>query len=326
MTDQIFLIAAREFGFENGTLITGGFQNQVYEYEDRGFRRILRISDANRRSRKEIQSELNWLSFLNQKGISVCRAIKSKNGNLLVEGDDRIAVSFEKAPGCPVNVSSQGEWNGRFFKEWGRYVGRIHSLSKQPEVQRLFRPRWREDHPDILNLEMQIQDRIVKEKYLKLLRKLKSFTINNDNFGLIHNDFHQGNFFVYNGNITAFDFDDCAYYWFANDIAVAFYHAYWQGTSFRPDIQNFGDFFIDHFFQGYTETNKLTAEIINQIPVFLKIREVFLYHLFVSSWDMSKLEDWQRVTLKSIKDSIVNETPYSDVLFSGKKSEISDKS
>ncbi|MEH7443939.1 phosphotransferase [Bacillus sp. JJ1122] len=315
---QILLIAAREFGFENGKLITGGFQNQVYEYEVKGFKRILRISDTNRRSCKEIQSELNWLSFLIQNGISVCRPIKSKNGNLLIEGEGSIAVSFEKAPGNPANVSSQGEWNGSFFKEWGRYIGRIHSLSKQTEVQRLFRPRWREDHQDVLKLGMQIQDRIIKEKYLKLLGKLKSFTISNDNFGLIHNDFHQGNFFVHNGEITAFDFDDCAYYWFANDIAVAFYHAYWQGISFRPDIKEFGNYFIDHFFQGYSETNKLTAEIINQIPVFLKIREVFLYHLFVSSWNMSQLEDWQTETLKSIKESIMNETPYSDVLFSEK--------
>lgn len=44
-----------------------------------------------------------------------------------------------------------------------------------------------------------------------------------DSYGLIHNDFNDGNFTVDydNDNITAFDFDDCCYFWFMYDIACA---------------------------------------------------------------------------------------------------------
>ena len=56
-----------------------------------------------------------------------------------------------------------------------------------------------------------------------------------DSYGLIHNDFNDGNFTVDydNGDITVFDFDDCCYFWFMYDLACA-----WEGgigrVMFRP--------------------------------------------------------------------------------------------
>ena len=50
---------------------------------------------------------------------------------------------------------------------------------------------------------------------------LDSLPKDDDCYGLIHADIHQGNFFVdENDNITIFDFDDCHYHWFAYDLAV----------------------------------------------------------------------------------------------------------
>jgi len=45
---------------------------------------------------------------------------------------------------------------------------------------------------------------------------------------LIHTDVHAGNFFVDDGRITVFDFDDSSYQWFASDIAIALYYTIWR--------------------------------------------------------------------------------------------------
>ncbi|WP_180953689.1 phosphotransferase enzyme family protein [Bacillus sp. T33-2] len=317
--DRTLIKAAQLFGFHPNEAVplSGGFRNSVYEYGTEDHRFILRITDAARRNKKEIDSELKWIECLHNNGLSVSRPVKSLNDRFIEQTEESFLVSFMKADGAPVNVSSPEQWNPDFFREWGRYTGKMHAISRNGEtfIKNLNRQAWNRNHPDILNIERNIPSREIQQKYRSLLTNIWDFKLDNSTYGFIHNDFHQGNFFVHDGKITAFDFDDCAFSWFANDIAVSFYHAFWQGMSVRPDHVEFGTEFIEHFLEGYSKEMQLTKDIIKQIPVFLKMRELFLYALFLQNWDLEHLEDWQAYTLTNLKESIEKELPYSNVDF-----------
>ncbi|KLT16043.1 hypothetical protein AA980_21880 [Neobacillus vireti] len=298
--------------------MSDGFQNSVYSFSRSGHEYILRLSSGIRRSSLELQSEMKFIHVLGNIGVPVSRPIPSINGQLVEEMFDQkrhgFASVFEKAPGKPVVVTDEKVWNNDLFFHWGMLIGKMHEASTKL-TEKLNRPIWSKEDPDLFNLIPKITTDQVRERYLQHLSKLKDFNQDHEIFGLIHNDFHQGNFFESEGRITIFDFDDCAYHWFAYDLAVSFYHAYWQTSAFTPENNQFSTIFWDNFLKGYASEHIIKKEMIQQIPIFLKIREIFLYVLFLEKWDFQNLEDWQEYTLKDLQEKIENDIPYSDVNF-----------
>ncbi|MFD0048917.1 phosphotransferase enzyme family protein [Actinomycetes bacterium NPDC127524] len=293
--------------------INDGLQNSIFSYRKDEKEYILRISNSNRRSVEQLQSELTFIEGLAKSGLPVSKPVLSANLRLVEEINEQnstfFTVAFTKAKGKPINVTDSSVWNEDLFFRWGKFIGKMHNLSGR--FKGLQRPEWTVANPDLLNLLPKINTDIVKKRYLQLLDKLSHYQKSPDLFGLIHNDFHQGNFFFDNGEMTVFDFDDCAYNWFAYDLAVSFYHAYWQASSFTQDNINFSNIFWANFLRGYTSERTMTKELIEQVPIFLKIREIFLYVLFLEKWDLVHLEDWQAYTLKDLNYKIDNKIPYS---------------
>ncbi|SDN29399.1 phosphotransferase enzyme family protein [Bacillus sp. OK048] len=288
--------------------ISEGFHNTILSYQNL----IFRLSSRNSRSLEEIESEVAYLQALGEKGVSVSLPIKSPKEKIIESTDQHYIVCFEKAKGNAVDVADREVWNKDLFFTWGRVSGRIHQVSKDIRINR---PTWSPDNPDILNLLPKIKSKIIANRYEQLLKLLGDFEMNSNLFGLIHNDFHQGNFFVNKGEITIFDFDDSAYHWFAYDLAVSFYHAYWQASSFTPENTEFPFVFWKYFLKGYMQEHLISKELIQQIPIFLKIREIFLYTLFMEKWDTKNLEDWQEYTLTNLKNKIETGEPFSEVNF-----------
>ncbi|PFH88036.1 hypothetical protein COI44_10640 [Bacillus sp. AFS088145] len=71
---------------------------------------------------------------------------------------------------------------------------------------------------------------------------------------------------------------------------------------------------MTYFFKGYKLENLLCKDIVKQIPIFLKLREIFLHHLFVQKWDLNRLEDWHKYTLIDLENKIKNDVPYADII------------
>jgi amicoumacin kinase len=306
-TDSIL----RLYGFTEGELvpINDGFHNTVYSYGNL----IFRVSPSSKRNQEDIMTELAVIIGFWENGTPVPLPVKSLRGQLVEPlGRDHFIVAFEKAKGTSIDVTNQNIWNEKLFFQWGNVMGRMHSAGKKIKVNR---PNWTVRQPDLLNLLPKVTSETIAEKYKQLLNELKKSPLTPDLFGLIHNDFHQGNLFVDEGRLTVFDFDDCAYHWFAYDLATSFYHAYWQASSFTPENTRFSLDFLEHFLRGYQKEHKLSKELIQQIPIFLKIREIFLYTLFLEKWDLENLQDWQEYTLSNLKNNIESENPYSNVNF-----------
>jgi len=301
--------------------LSGGYQNEVYEYKVGEAHRVLRITRSNHREIDELKSEMDIIESFYQAGILVSIPIYSINEKkieeVLVNDEKFYITSFTKAEGHPLNVTDPSKWNEKFFQKWGKIMGKMHTLVKNSNYQTYKRNHWGSDNNQInetTNFLSQISDQMTKA-YECLIKEISLLPKENDTYGLIHNDFHQGNFLVKDGEMTIFDFDDCSFNWFAQDIAVSFYHAVWQGMAFNPENQTFPYEFIKSFFKGYRNECELKKETIEQIPLFLKLREVFLYRLFNEKWDMEQLEEWQVYTLNDLKYRIENDIPYSDINF-----------
>ncbi|WP_066318995.1 phosphotransferase enzyme family protein [Bacillus sp. FJAT-29814] len=291
---------------ENRIRLNGGFHNEVFYDEE--INRVVRISEPVK-TKEMVMAELQWMKFLYDEGVRV----PWPDMSIDIEAG-RVKTTFEYISGVSLDVTNVAHWNAEMFKQMGRILGRMHSLSKECELQDVNRPRWTPVNQDVFQIRKNLSPWL-QEKYEIWMQRLAPYQIKWDTFGLIHNDFHQGNLIVNEeGTLTVIDFDECSYNWYAQDLAVCFYHAYWQHDSFNGDAEEFCESFLSSFFKGYQEENLLHPDTVEQISLFLKLREIFLYALFLRKWDLVSLEDWQKFTLHDLEKKIEKETPYAGIV------------
>ena len=260
-----------------------GCANLVYHYENEGQPRILRLSYRPDRTMELIQAEVHFVEYLAAGGVRVSRPVPSIHGNLLevipTAGMNFIAVSFVKGKGMRVPDNCYRYREGvpieEYFQNWGQTLGQMHRLAKtyQPPSEPIKRPEW---HTWEYYSGFPYSERlpIVQKKYEQLIAELRALPNDADSYGLIHNDFNDGNFTVDydNGDITVFDFDDSCYFWFMYDLACA-----WEGgigrVMFRPlaERQDFMARYMEHVLTGYIRENTLSDEWLARLPLFLRL-------------------------------------------------------
>ncbi|MEH7451583.1 phosphotransferase enzyme family protein [Gottfriedia acidiceleris] len=289
----------------NQVRLSGGLQNDVFYDED--YNRVVRQSKLGK-TKEMVLQEIDFINFLHMQEVNV--PVADRN---LREEDGRIITYFEYIDGEHIDVTNPNHWNKHLFEQWGKKLGKMHSLAKKYKLSEVYRPVWSPNRIDVFGIRDQLVPNM-KEFYDKHMEKLLQFRVTSDAFGIIHNDFHQGNIILVGKTLFTIDFDDCAFNWFAQDFATAFYHAYWQQNSFNKMSEQFIETFMVNFFKGYKLENLLHNDIVKQIPIFLKLREIFLYHLFVQKWDMNRLEEWQKYTLVDLENKIKNDVPYADII------------
>jgi Ser/Thr protein kinase RdoA (MazF antagonist) len=186
----------------------------------------------------------------------------------------------------------------------------MHVLSKryEPPQANWRRPKW--DAPDMLEVEriLPAAEGAVLDRFHELMEHLEQLPKDSETYGLIHQDAHGGNLFVdESGQITLFDFDDCAYSWYMNDIAIVLFYA----VMWEEDAAGFTQAFMTHFLRGYSRENHLDPAWLVQIPHFLKLREIDLYAVIHRSFDVESLDDpWCAGYMRRRKERIKNGTPY----------------
>lgn len=319
--EEIMREALKRFGIsETSVKKQGGFESFIFEYGKNGKEYILRISHSSRRTSDMINGELHWLNYLADNGVPAARAVESENGRLVevIEAGDSYfsAASFEKARG---KAAGAEEWNDRLFEAMGSLVGRMHRLTKayKPEAQ-YRRPEWHEELEGFAEKYLPQSEEAVMVKSRRILEQMYSLPVNKDNYGLIHIDVHKGNFFVDNGKITLFDFDDCQYCWFAADIAIVLFYAVPHDCASSEELEKARNFYR-HFMKGYAAENILDREELKHIPLFLKQRELDLYVCVHRSCDLDNLNKWARSFMKDRKYKILNDIPYVDIDFTERK-------
>lgn len=260
-----------------------GCANLVYHFTHNGQPRILRISYRPDRPVELIRAELHFVNYLADHGMRVARPIPSETGNWVeaipAGGIPFIAAAFARGRGMRVPDNGyryrEGVLIQEYFQNWGAALGRMHRLTKtyQPPSESVRRPHWfaweyYSGFPYGARLP------VIQKKYNELIAELRALPRDVDCYGLIHNDFNDGNFTVDydNGDITVFDFDDSCYFWFMYDLACA-----WEGgigrVMFRPlaERRDFMDRYMEHVMTGYSRENILSEEWLARLPLFLRL-------------------------------------------------------
>lgn len=298
--------------------ILDGFESYMYEFNRDGQNYILRIGHSFRRNDNLIHGEVDWINYLARGGASVSRAILSNNERLVERINDGkeeqfLVTAFVRAAGRPIQKGKQ--WNDELFERYGRLIGRMHALSRsyEPANPAWRRPDW--DDPLMLDVEswLPATEPIAGQRYRDLLTSLSTYPRDAESYGLIHQDAHAGNFFVdRSGRITLFDFDDCCYSWYANDIAIVLFYA----MIGEEDEQAFTRTFMRHFFRGYRLESDFSPAWLQRIHSFLKLREIDLYAVIHRSFDVDNLEDrWVAYYMQGRKERIHNDIPFVDFDF-----------
>ena len=197
------------------------------------------------------------------------------------------------------------------MEHYGEVLGRIHRLTKSyvPSKPAWRRPEW--DTPANMNTAnlLPASETAAQAKFQDLMDYLQILPKDGNSYGLIHQDAHGGNFFVHNGQITLFDFDDCVYSWFIYDIAMVLFYAALGANDKATYTQDF----MRNFLRGYSQENFLDPKWLREMPYFLKLREIDLFGLIQHDFDMENLDDpWCVSYMKGRKELIDQDIPFID--------------
>jgi len=291
--------------------------NLIYGYEQDGKSYILRIGHTTRRNGIQTMGEIDWLNHLKEGGAGIAYPLPSASGQFIEEVDDGeagqfVAVSFIKAKGKPVDDSV---WNERLFEAYGKHMGRIHALSKTYQLpnEAWRRPEW--DLPGMYPIETFLpeSDTYLVERFFKLKDYMMALPRNNEAYGLIHQDPHKGNFWVDEDyTITMYDFDDCGYGYFIHDLAMVLFYAALK----EEDRSAFAQKFLPPFLKGFAKENKLDPVWLNELPHFMKFREMYLYGIAVYIAEKQPETQWAPDYINMLKNSVEHDVPYIELDFS----------
>ena len=268
---------------------------------------MLRITPGTTRDVNAVLGELEWISFLAQHHVDVACPIPSVEGRIVevVEsgGIHFLAVLFERAPGRSVEPD---DWTPEFFVEWGRVLGRMHRLQSEfvPSRPEYDRPQWGEEYTIVAAPEVLAGDPEILGMHHALVNEVNSLPADPESFGLIHSDFEDENFFLDGTRITAFDFEESQYHWFAYDIASVLREGNWRLPFRSGDREQGLRSFGEHFLRGYREEKSIEPFWLKQIPLFARLREVCCYVYFIGKREWSELSPDDKRGIALMRDQI----------------------
>jgi amicoumacin kinase len=316
-SDSVLHQAMRRYGIaDNQIRPLDAFESFIYEFERGPGSYILRISHSLRRSAALIQGEVDWINYLAAAGISVARALRSESGELVEaigdgQGGYFLTTAFVKAQGQP----PWDLWTPTLYRSYGRLLGSMHHLAQyyQPAEPAWRRPSWDDDIMEFVERYLPASEAAAKQTYRLVCDHLRTLPRDSASYGLIHQDAHGSNFFVDQaGAITLFDFDECAHSWYANDIAIALFYTVMDAQ----DWPAFTREFMTHFLQGYGQAHRLDARWLQELPHFLKAREIELYAVAHRDFDVSNIEhEWMARFMRDRKHKIEHDVPTIDFDF-----------
>ena len=282
----------------------------AYPYGDaQRLLKVLAISLENQtRGRHCLEERLRFMRYLGENGARIAFPRLSPQGNLYetVHHGAHLWIGY-----CMDIAAGEGPsekiWDVSLFRQWGRTIGQLHRMAQRY-------PSWRGSvDPDsgetFLTWEEEwegfyawCQDGDVKGKWAEIRKRLEELPITRDAFGFIHNDPHIWNLRADENRITVLDFDVANHHWFVNDIAIAcqsvliFLSGGFNGP-LRDREKLLG--FLRCFMEGYEHENRLSAEWLNRLDLFIAYRRILLF-IAMYDWVQSQPElgiSWKQLIL-----------------------------
>ncbi|WP_170130928.1 phosphotransferase enzyme family protein [Deinococcus yavapaiensis] len=279
----------------------GSFESVVYATEDR----VFRFTHSSHRTARQVNAELEWLAFLAEHGLSVAKPLPSASHRILEEvpvaDGSFIVATFEHAGGVRITAETLTD---DILVSWGRFLGKLHVLSasyrpRDPEG----RPTWYGDEYVAVRAgtPASIEPSIL-ETLDTTVAALRAVPTTSENFGLVHNDPHNGNFHWENGRLTFFDFDDSCYNFYVNDLAMALYYGMWMAGD---DKVSFGHRFLTRLLEGYRSERTIGPDELRLIPDLMRIRDCSLYVYIQRKLGPEPEDDGLRAILTGVREALL---------------------
>lgn len=245
--------------------------NFVFFFKAFGQDRVLRFNHDSERTVNEIQAEVDYVQTVARRGMRVAEPIRSLGGNYVEsiatdQGRFHVVV-FEALPGKQLDFE---ELSADQLVRWGKALGELHLAAtgyNQPG-----RPSWQDHLRMVAELVPPEESGALKELE-QLGDELNQLTVTEQNFGLIHYDFEPDNLIWDGDQPGIIDFDDCAWYWFVADIALALSDLFGDCAS-KVDFQNPS---YQQFIQGYRSVRPIAQTELALLPLFIRLQNLLTF-------------------------------------------------
>lgn len=254
--------------------------NFIFTFTEAGQRRFLRVADDRERSRSAIAAELDLLVWLSTEGLRVASPIQSRRGTLIETVDTGQGVFhgvvFPALAGVHLAIDDLDQAG---FETWGRALGRLHAaLRRYRGASAGDRWSWR-DQLALIAASVPPAESAVQREASDLVASLTAMPAGSAHQGLIHFDFELDNLLWGERGIGMIDFDDCAYHWYAADIAFALRDLFDHGAGAEHQS-------AQSFLHGYGAEQTIDDTLLSSLPVFSRLARLTTYARIIRSLDL----------------------------------------
>jgi Ser/Thr protein kinase RdoA (MazF antagonist) len=280
-------------------------ENMTFEVDaGAGGRYALRVHQAGYRTDAQIQSELDYMEYLNGQGVPTPQVVRASDGSSFVVAEHsdiaepRQCDLFEWIDGKPLRNSGEppdmavGE-AAKLYARVGRQAAALYSATEAwTRPDGFVRPVW--DAEGIFGVSANLGDfrksvqlsdaqrTFLGELAARLTADLDAFGKTSDRWGLSQGDFLSENVMVTSDGLRLVDFDDAGEGWYLFDIATALFDL--SGSDyFEPCLEG--------YVAGFRELRELPEHHLKMLPAFILARvmsylghAVTRSHLEQSEW------------------------------------------
>ena len=276
----------------------------------------LRVHQADYRTDAQVQSELDYMEYLNGEGIRTPELIRTSNDQSFIIAnhpdvpEPRQCDLFHWIDGAPLRklfetpTRSIAETAG-YYAEAGKLVAAIYNAGeKWTPPENFERLEW--DAEGILGEKGHLGDfRKIKnandeQRGLlcrlaeKLSEDITAFGKTPDRYGLSQSDLLPENLMVCDDGLRIIDFDDSGYSWVMFDVATAF----WDLTGSEYFEPCFGA-----FVEGFRELRELREEHLAMMPTFTLARMLSYLAHTVSRDHLAVAQEAQQMLLDGLTEA-----------------------
>ncbi|QIF04349.1 phosphotransferase [Roseimicrobium sp. ORNL1] len=262
---------------------------------------IIRISEGRHRTQAEVETELKWVSHLAERGVSVCAPLPTLAGERCValrqDESEYVVACFEHAPGQQIAPRSDDlPRHTAEYRQLGRLLGHLHREAVPYKLgdTAWLRPSWYESRllcQDVAAMEDALGKNFCRslDTLVAGLRQSLDATIG---FGLVHGDVSFNNCHFEGTLPWLFDFDNCEYGSFLQDIATVLYDSiYCKALNRFADAELHQRMLppLASFLEGYSCTGIGTVLDGGLITKFFLLREAIIYVHYHRTLDVENL-------------------------------------
>ncbi|MCI5051677.1 MAG: phosphotransferase [Simkaniaceae bacterium] len=237
---------------------------------------FLRLTTPLRRTKAEIQAELDWIDHLATCGLNVPNPILNREGKKLAtlhDGEQKYeAALFQAVEGS--HPSEEDATSPKFLYALGRLIAIMHRENKEHKIQR---EEWNRERGMRHALKAAAKSASpLAKKFHTLISWIETLDKSPRYYGLVHADLGAMNLFVTSDEtISVIDFDDSCHHWYAFDLAIVVYSMKnrFQLIGDAPEIKQW----LTPLIKGYRTEREISDIEISWIPKFIDFASLRLY-------------------------------------------------